>query len=76
MALEAEAIVSSDQIQDLVSSRINEGAIYEYIDIQAGTLVSIGVKCRTLLFYEDEWGRVASMRLQGLSPTRHLFGEV
>lgn len=58
--------MSSDRMHDLVSSRINEGMIYKYIDIQAG----IGVRCKTL-FYEDatnNQGRAVVMRLQGLPP--------
>lgn len=57
VALGAEAIVSSDQMQDLVSGRISEGVIYKSIDIQAGS---------TRMRANDQ--RVVAMRLQGLSP--------
>ena len=42
--------MSSNQTQDQVA----QGAIYKYIDIQAGIVTSMRVKYRTLLFCEED----------------------
>lgn len=67
--------MSSGRMQDLVNSRINEGAIYKYIDIQAGGVGGYRSKMQDIIVLRrceqmigGGWGRVVAMRLQGLSP--------
>ena len=62
-------IMSSDQMQDLARSRINERDL-QYIDIQTGGVASIEIKCRTIdatRMRANGRGREVVMRLQELS---------